>query len=141
MMKFIRRKSLLDYLEDNKDRIVKIAGYSLLPNSSEVQVKNVLDSSKYKEPNGNSCIGYWEKITGFEIKEDAVYYCPACGKQMSKRKDNLDGAHVYKPSNPDKWYFTPLCSECNNSENEKLMTVTTPLVPVPPECYIEKREK
>lgn len=131
-------EKLQEQLEEEKDRNVKLAGYSLLPEGSKTQVKNVPESSKYKEPSGKSCIEYWEEAVGFEIEDDAVFYCPACGKKMSKAKHNLDGAHVYKPSNPDEWYFTPLCSECNNPENEEIMTVSTPLVPVPPECYEEK---
>lgn len=138
MMKVKRIKSLLEFLEENKERNAKLAGYSLLPEGPATQVMNVPESSKYKEPNNNSCIGYWEEVISFEIKEDDVFYCPCCGKRMSKSTHNLDGAHVYKPNNPDEWYFTPLCSECNNPENEEVMTISTPLVPVPPECYEEK---
>lgn len=133
-----RIKSLQEFLEENRERNAKLAGYSLLPEGPTIQVKNVPESSKYKEPHNNSCIGYWEEVTGFEIMDDDVFYCPACSKKMSKSTQNLDGAHVFKPSNPDEWYFTPLCSECNNSENEEMMTVSTPLVPVPPACYEEK---
>ena len=131
-MKIKRLKSFQEFLEENIERNAK------LPEGPTIQVKNVPESSKYKEPHNNSCIGYWEEVTGFEIEKDAEYLCPCCGKKMSKAKHNLDGAHVFNPSNPDKWYFTPLCSECNNPENEELMTVSTPLVPVPPECYEEK---
>lgn len=122
-------------IDEEKERLTELMGYSLLPEDSKTTVMNVPESSKYKEPNGDTCIGYWEKETGFEIDENATYYCPACGGEMSKKKDNLDGAHVYKPSNPDEWFFTPLCSSCNSSENRELMQVKTPLVPVPPECY------
>lgn len=133
-----RIKSLLEYLEENKNRYAKLAGYSLLPEGPMTQVKNVPDSSKYKEPHNNSCIGYWEEAIGFEIKDDDIFCCPVCNKKMSKSMHNLDGAHVYKPFIPNKWYFTPLCSECNNSKNEEIMTISTPLIPVPPECYEEK---
>lgn len=138
----IIRKSLSErlqeQLEKEKEHNTKLAGYSLLPEGTPTQVKNVPESSKYKEPHNNSCMGFWEEVTGYEIKDDDVFYCPACNKKMSKSTKNLDGAHVYKPSSPNEWYFTPLCSECNNSVNDKLMTVSTPLVPVPPECYEEK---
>ena len=128
---------LQEQLEEHKDRLTELSGYSLLPQAPKTTVLNVPDSSKYKEPSGTSCIGYWEEKTGFTIDDNATYYCPACGKEMSKKKDNLDGAHVYKPSNPDEWYFTPLCSSCNSPENKNSMQVTTPLVPVPDECYEE----
>ena len=52
----------------------------------------------------------------------------------------LDGAHVFKPGVSDKWYFVPLCSSCNSSENDKEMEVDTFLVPVPPECYELKED-
>ena len=116
-------EKLQEQLENEKDRNVKLAGYSLLPKGPTTQVKNVPESSKYKEPSGKSCIEYWEEAIGFEIEDDAVFYCPACGKKMSKAKHNLDGAHVYKPSNPDEWYFTPLCSECNNPEWWRMLEI------------------
>ena len=128
-------------LENEKERLVEMMGYSLFPEAQKTTVMNVPDSSKYKEPNGYSCIGYWEKETGFEIEDDAKYHCPACGAEMSKEKGNLAGAHVYKPSNPDEWFFTPLCGSCNSCENKNSMQVTTPLVPVPPECYELKEDE
>lgn len=137
----IKRKieeKLQKHLEEEKDRLTEMMGYSLLPDVSKTTVMNVPNSSEYKEPNGDSCIGYWEKITGFKIDESATYHCPACGKEMSKKEDNIDGAHVYKPSNPDEWFFTPLCSSCNNPNNTNAIEVTTPLVPVPAECYEKK---
>ena len=111
-----------------------------LPQATKTKVKNVPESSKYKKPNGDSCIGYWEKQTKCEIKEDFIYYCPACGSKMSKKDSTIDGAHVFKPGIPKKWYFVPLCSACNSSENDKEMEVDTFLVPVPPECYELKEE-
>jgi len=129
---------LLTQLENEKERNVKLAGFCLLPEVSEETVKNVPDSSKYKDPCNNSCIGYWEEKAKYEIKDDAVYHCPACGSEMSKKISNLDGAHVYIIGNPDKWFFVPLCSKCNNPNNRKTMKVNTVLVPVPDECYEEK---
>lgn len=137
----IKRKSeekLQKKLEEEKDRLTEMMGFRLLPYASKTTVMNVLNSSEYKEPNGDSCIGYWEKVTGFKIDDSATYHCPACGKAMSKKEDNLVGAHVYKPSNPDEWFFTPLCSSCNTPNNTNVMEVTTPLVPVPAECYEKK---
>lgn len=137
-MKVIRDKQAERFqkkLVDKKERLVEMMGYSMLPHDNKNTVMNVPESFKYKKPNGDSCIGYWEKNIGFEIDDSAIYHCPACGREMSKSKDNLDGAHVYKISNPDEWFFTPLCSSCNNPENRNAMQVTTPLVPVPPECY------
>ena len=54
-------------LEAQKEDLVRVAGYALLPKAEKVKVVNVPDSSLYKEPNGDSCIGYWEKQTGHEI--------------------------------------------------------------------------
>ncbi len=131
-------KQLQKQLEDEKGSLTEMMGYSLLPEASKTTVMNVPESSKYKTPNGYSCIEYWEKQIGFKIKEEEIYHCPACGKEMSKSKENLEGAHVYKPSNPDDWFFTPLCNSCNKPGNKRTMQVKTPLVPVPPECYEEK---
>ena len=125
-------------LEEQKDGLVRMAGYELLPKAEKVRVINVPDSSLYKEPNGDCCIGYWEKQTGYEIKNDSLYYCPACGKPMNKKDSTLDGAHVYKEGNPKEWFFTPLCSKCNNPENQVPMDVDTILVPIPQECYEKK---
>ena len=111
-----------------------------LPEAPKTKVKNVPESSKYKKPNGDSCIGYWEKQTKCEIKEDSTFYCPACGAKMSKKDSTLDGAHVFKPGVPDKWYFVPLCRSCNSPENDKEMEVDTIMVPVPPECYELKED-
>ena len=126
-------------LEKKRQELAKKAGYGLLPSASKTTVKNVPNSSEYKEPNGNSCIGYWEEKASFDIKKDTIYYCPACNKAMSKKDSTLDGAHVYKLDNPYEWYFVPLCSTCNNSNNTKPFDVDTKLVPVPEECY-EKKE-
>lgn len=140
MIKRNLSERLQGQLEDEKEHLTKMMGYSLLPKAPKTTVMNVPESSKYKEPYGDSCIGYWEKVTGFEIDENSTYHCPACGEEMSKKNDNLDGAHVYKPSNPEEWFFTPLCSSCNTPENKNTMQVTTPLVPVPKECYELKEE-
>ena len=139
MSKFVfKGKSLEEKLEEQTGRLTKLAGYGLLPQAPKTSVVNVPESSKYKTPNGNTCIGYWEEKTRCIIDAKLTYYCPSCGRKMSKQDSTLDGAHVYKPSSPHKWYFVPLCSTCNNPENNKPMTVETLLVPVPPECYEEK---
>lgn len=129
---------LIEQLASEKERNAELAGYGLLPEAEEVMVKNVPDSSLYKDPDGNSCIGYWEEKTGFTIKENLPYHCPACGAKMSKKDSTLDGAHVYKTSNPGKWYFVPLCSKCNNPENTKEMKVRTTLIEIPEECCEKK---
>ena len=139
MSKFVfKGKSLEEKLREQSGLLTKLAGYGLLPHATKTSVVNVPESSKYKSPNGNTCIGYWEVETRCKIDENLTYYCPSCGGKMSKRDSTLDGAHVYKPSSPQQWYFVPLCSTCNNPENNKQMTVDTLLVPVPPECYEEK---
>ena len=140
--------SLSDYIKEKMEEkpkkkyfLKRKTGKVDLPKGTKTKVFNVPDSSKYKEPEGDTCIGYWEKATGFEIKEDTVYRCPACDQPMSKKDSTLDGAHVYKPSDANKWYFVPLCSKCNNPENTDEMEVDTVLVPVPSECYEKKPEK
>ena len=138
--KKIAEDALIEQLAKEKDRNAELAGYGLLPRAKKETVKNVPESSLYKEPNGNTCIGYWEEKAAFAIKEDLPYHCPACGAKMIKKDSTLDGAHVYIPSDPKQWYFIPLCSKCNNSENNKDMVVGTTLIPVPDECY-EKKDK
>ena len=138
-------ENLSDYLikqiENEKIRLIEIASYNPSSKKSRTIVKNVPNSSEYKEPNGSSCIGYWEKATGIELKDDIIYSCPACGNSMSKKDSNLDGAHVYKPSDERKWFFVPLCSACNNPDNTDEMEVNVKLVPVPSECYEKKPTK
>lgn len=122
------------------NRTAELAGYGHLPQASQQVVLNVPDSSKYKEPNNNSCIGYWEEEAGCELKYNLNYYCPACGEAMSKKNSTLHGAHVYRNGNANDWFFVPLCSKCNNPENKEEMAVSTTLVPVPDECYELKEE-
>lgn len=83
-------KVLIEQLASEKERNAELAGYGLLPEAEEVMVKNVPDSSLYKDPDGNSCIGYWEEKTGFTIKENLPYHCPAYGAKMSKKDSTLD---------------------------------------------------
>lgn len=138
MIEFRKKKqeeALFEQLETETNRNTELAGYGLLPKAPQQVVLNVPDSSKYKDPNNNSCIGYWEEKTGCELEDKLDYYCPACGEAMNKKNSTLDGAHVYKKGNPNAWFFVPLCSKCNNSENKEEMTVSTILVPVPEECY------
>ena len=145
LKKYISRKKELEaaklqkQLEEEMDRNARLAGYCLFPKGSKVVVQNVPNSSDYKTPNGDTCLGYWEKNTGFKIEKDAEFYCPACGNKMSKKYDNLDGAHVYKFGKQNEWYFVPLCSACNNPTNTTVMTIDTVLVPVPDECYEKKQ--
>lgn len=117
---------------------MKIKLWKKLLEAPKVKVKNVPESSLFKDPYGYSCIGYWEKETECKIGENTVYCCPACGKAMSKKESTLDGAHVYMVGKEDEWNFVPLCSKCNNSENTEPMEVNAKLVPVPPECYEKK---
>lgn len=121
--------------------VAELAGYGHLPSASMQVFLNVPESSKYKEPNNNSCIGYWEEKTGCKLKDNINYYCPACGEAMSKKNSTLHGAHVYKKGNPNAWFFVPLCGKCNNSGNKDEMSVNTTLVPVPAECYELKEEE
>lgn len=134
-------ESLTEQLIEEKDKNANLAGYGHLPKAPKEKVVNVPNSSDYKEPNNNTYIGYWEDISGCELKDNLTYYCPSCHKPMSKKDSTLDGAHVYKPSNAKKWYFVPLCSKCNNPENTKEMEVDIILVPVPSECNEKKAEK
>lgn len=129
---------LFDFLNIRNNRITRLMGYSLLPKGPEARVFNVPESDKYKTPNGDSCIGYWERNIGFQIEKNTIYHCPACSRKMSKGDSTLDGAHVYKQENPLEWYFVPLCTTCNKPENRNLMKIRIPLVPVPQECYEKK---
>lgn len=140
--KIIKRpeKALEEQLAKGRDRNAELAGYGLLPDAAKQVVLNVPESSKYKDPNDNTCIGYWAEKAGYKIKVDLPYFRPACGAKMSMRDSTLDGAHVYKKGNSKAWYFVPLCSTCNNPNNTDEMTVDTVLVPVPKECY-EKKEQ
>ena len=141
-MKAIRIKRLFEEnLANIIERNAELAGYALLPNATKQVVLNVPDSSLYKDPNNNTCIGYWAEKAGCEIREDLPYYCPVCGARMSMQDSTLDGAHVYKKGNSKVWYFVPLCSTCNNPSNTEEMTVKTVLVPVPKECYEKKEQK
>lgn len=131
-------EALMKQLEKEKDKNANLAGYGHLPEAQKETVYNVPDSSLYKEPNNNTCISYWEKITGYKIKDNLTYYCPACGGKMSKETSTLGGAHVYKKGKHNEWFFVPLCSTCNNPDNKQEMEVDTILVPVPLECYEKK---
>ncbi len=142
MIEFRKKTSvekLIEQLEKEKNENAELAGYGLLPGATAEKVYNVPNSNLYKDPNGKSCIEYWEDKTGCEIKEDLNYYCPACGKAMSKKDNTLHGAHVYKQGNHKLWYFVPLCSTCNNPANSNAMQIDVVLVPVPNECYEEKQ--
>lgn len=125
-------------LEQEKERLAEKSGYGHLPDAPETIVYNVPNSTLYKDPNGTTCIGYWERYAG-KLKWDLSYYCPSCGKSMSKKNLTLNGAHVYKPEDQNQWYFVPLCSKCNYPDNTGSMTVDTKLVPVPSECYELKK--
>lgn len=124
--------TLLKYLNRSQ-------GHLSFPIVSSKIVKNVPGSSEYKEPNDNSCIGYWEQETGFVIDGRRSYVCPSCGKLF--RGCQYEGAHVTVAGLPASlWFFVPLCPECNHPTNTDWMNVDAPLVPVPVECY-EKKPK
>ena len=120
-------------------QIYRSQGHLSFPTSASRIVKNVPGSSDYKEPNDNSCIGYWEQATGFEIDGRKSYICPSCGKLF--RGCQYEGAHVTVAGLPESmWFFVPLCPECNHPTKIDLMNVDAELVPVPEECY-EKKPK
>ena len=96
-------------------------------------VKNVTGSSKVSERPPHpytSWLNYWEINSGYILKNNIPYQCPACGKFFLR--ENLDGCHVQKANNPfdSKWYIVPLCNTCNHS-NEKLDVGYAPLIPTP----------
>lgn len=86
------------------------------------KVKNVIGSSRFSAPTGySSWLEYWEKQTG---KSTTI-----CGASGCSNK-NLVGAHVIKANSTDKsYYITPLCSSCNQRDDE--FDVFWQLVPVP----------
>lgn len=120
-------------------QIYRSQGHLSFPIACSSIVKNVPGSSEYKEPNDNTCIGYWEQETGFAIDGRTSYICPSCGKLY--RGSLYEGAHVTVSGLPDNmWFFVPLCPECNHPKNTDLMNVDAVLVPIPEECY-EKKPK
>jgi len=86
------------------------------------RVKNVIGSSRFPAPEGySSWLDYWEKKTGTKKS--------ICGVDGCSKKD-LVGAHVQKVNSIDqKWYITPICSDCNKRTDE--FDVVWELVPVP----------
>lgn len=120
--------------------IYRSQGHASFPIASSRIVKNVPGSSEYKDPDDNSCIGYWEQETGFVIDGRRLYVCPSCGKLY--KGCQYEGAHVtVEGLTEGLWYFVPLCPDCNHPTNNDLMNVDAPLVPVPEECYEKKPSK
>lgn len=138
-------KTLNEFINDemsleNKlmDKFAKLSGYVYLPKGNCVTIKNLQNSSEYKFPEGYTCfLKYWEDKSGRKIGNDKCY-CPNCGREMSREKDNIVGAHVYKVNSPNKWYVVPLCKKCNDENNNSEMTISAKLVPLPLECYKKK---
>lgn len=135
-------KTLNEFINDemsleNKlmDKFAKLSGYVYLPKGNCVTIKNLQNSSEYKFPEGYTCfLKYWEDKSGTKIGNDKCY-CPNCDKEMSRKNDNIVGAHVYKVDEPNKWYVVPLCKDCNSSNNTDEMRISTKLVELPRECY------
>ncbi len=116
-------------------KLSEIYGINELPKGSRVTIKNLPNSLNYKFPEGYTCfLKYWEDKSGTKIGNDKCY-CPNCGKEMSRKNDNIVGAHVYKVDEPNKWYVVPLCKDCNSSNNTDEMRISTKLVELPRECY------
>lgn len=119
--------------------IYKAQGKPSFPDASQSIVTNVSGSSDYKAPDDCSCIEYWEREAGFEIDGRKSYICPGCGRMV--RGCQFEGAHVTVSGLPtSKWFFVPLCPDCNRPTNTDPMNVDTFLIPVPDECY-EKIEQ
>lgn len=97
--------------------------------TNSVKVKNIkhTSSKKHKRPlNGReSWLDYYKKSKG--ISSDMTLPCAniACNKKAEV------GGHVKKDDSEKKWYITPLCSKCNNFNNEDSFTVRKDnLVPI-----------
>lgn len=120
--------------------INRALGRAFFPLRMNHLVRNVPDSSKYKEPIDCSCIEYWQSKAYFSIDGSKSYICPSCGRACSG--EQFVGAHVTVAGLPEsKWFFVPLCPKCNSFANTKIMFVDTELVPVPDECYQKKKEE
>jgi hypothetical protein len=91
-----------------------------------------------EHPSGyDSWIDYWNKKR-YPGNDKHAGFCRNC----KTKTDDLDGGHVelYEQHNDRKWYpnkakgffITPLCSECNNSNNTELFSVEPPdLIKIP----------
>ena len=86
----------------------------------DVKIKNVKGSAK--EDDNISWIEAYSKI----------HTVPTCCPHCKKKRNDLQGAHVYKVGNGTKQYIVPLCPECNNPWNDKEMGV--------PETYLVPKE-
>ena len=84
----------------------------------DVKIKNVKGSAK--EDDNISWIEAYSMI----------HTVPTCCPHCKKKRNDLQGAHVYKVGNSSVQYIVPLCPECNNPNNENVMIVSdTYLVP------------
>lgn len=77
----------------------------------EVKIKNVKGTTQEDK--------YIVWIEGYKRLQTIPEQCPAC----HVIRGDLVGAHVFKVSDPAKQYIAPLCPDCNNHANEKIMTV------------------
>lgn len=81
-----------------------------------MKVKNIPNTTK-KTCNCTSWNTHWRKSSGY----DKVYCSNINCKKLTEA-----GAHVRKYNSTDKkHYIVPLCSECNNVFNTKIMDVGT----------------
>lgn len=98
----------------------------------KVYVHNVKGSSKVsaKPPFPySSWLNYWECMKQSTLKANTPYYCPACGKAVTR--EHFDGCHVQKMGLTDlKWYIIPLCDSCNQRKDSFSVDEDL-LVPVP----------
>lgn len=88
-----------------------------------VKVKNVEGSSFLNPPFPySSWLDYWEKNTG-----NRATYCACFG--CSNRAEHGAHVHIYGAFD-NNMYIVPLCSECNNPNNDRLFEVTGALCKV-----------
>lgn len=94
---------------------------SILDSETEISVIHMNDSSKYIAQNYGfkSWKEYWAKKIGCNEPE-SHYLCPSC----QEFKDDIDGGHVVEL--PNKYYITPICSECNGKASENSVFRTKP---------------
>lgn len=98
----------------------------------KITIHNVKGSSKISKkapfPYG-SWLQYWEAMKNRTLEPNKLYYCPACGKAVTR--EHLDGCHVQKTGFFDQnWYIIPLCDSCNQRKDMFLVDQDL-LVPVP----------
>lgn len=84
------------------------------------RVKNIQEKSQTVPTGFKSWLEYWEKSVG-----ETAEKCQALGCTELA----VDGAHVKRENEDERWWIVPLCHQCNCQFGDKLF-VEGPLVNV-----------